>query len=254
MNRRAISRRECVALLAASGLALAGCESTGPIVDGYGSARLTARPRAGACSATTGLRSLGLGNSRDAQLFVPAGNCLPRPLVVALHGTGRNASEMMSLLRPHAERLGFLLLAIDSRDVTWDASMGYLGPDVDFIDRALNWVFDRYQVSAGKVSLAGFSDGGSYALCLGLANGDLLGRIAAFSPGYIPKSDSPAVGRARVFVSHGTDDTILPIDLASRVIVPRLTSLGHEVHYTEFTGGHTVPATIAAAAAEWLIL
>jgi predicted esterase len=103
------------------------------------------------------------------------------------------------------------------------------------------------------VVLEGFSDGASYALGLGLANGDLFSRIVAFSPGFIPPGSTPVTGLPEVFVSHGVQDPVLPIDGASRTIVPRLQNDGYPVTYVEFDGGHSVPAEVATQAVEWLV-
>ena len=58
--------------------------------------------------------------------------------------------------------------------------------------------------------------GASYALSVGLTNGDLFSDILAFSPGFM----APAVrhGAPNIFISHGTQDTVLPIDRCSRRI------------------------------------
>ena len=47
----------------------------------------------------------------------------------------------------------------------------------------------------------------SYALSLGLANGDLFTHVIAFSPGFI--TPAPPSGRPPIFVSHGTADQVL---------------------------------------------
>ena len=59
------------------------------------------------------------------------------------------------------------------------------GPDVAYMDQALHHVFERYSIDPGRIGLAGFSDGASYALSLGVANGDLFTHIMAFSPGFM---------------------------------------------------------------------
>ena len=59
-------------------------------------------------------------------------------------------------------------------------------------------------------------------------------------------------GLPRVYVSHGTQDTVLPIDQSSRRIVPMLRQAGYDVRYDEFEGGHIVPPAIASAAVDWL--
>jgi predicted esterase len=105
-------------------------------------------------------------------------------------------------------------------------------------------------VDPARIAVGGFSDGASYALSLGLANGDLFPRVIAFSPGFVV---SAAVhGHPRFFVSHGTADPILPIDECSRVIVPRLRSMGYDVTFREFDGRHEVPADVAQAGMRWM--
>ncbi len=62
---------------------------------------------------------------------------------------------------------------------------GGFGPDVRFIDKALSKVFGSYRIDPSHLAVAGFSDGASYALSLGLPNGDLFSHIIAFSPGFM---------------------------------------------------------------------
>lgn len=165
-----------------------------------------------------------------------------------LHGAGNSAAGVAFALRI-ADDFATIVLAPDSRDRTWDAVNGGFGPDVAFIDSALGHTFERCAVNARKVSIGGFSDGASYALSLGLANGDLFTHVLAFSPGFI----SPATpqGRPRIFVSHGTRDRILPIRSTSQIIVPQLKAAGYDVRYREFDGPHTVPDAVAREAFAW---
>ena len=170
------------------------------------------------------------------------------PLVVMLHGAGQSA-RTVSFTFPLAEELGIVILAPDSRSSTWDAISGDFGSDVTFIDRALRYTFERVKVNPAQLAIGGFSDGASYALSLGLANGDLFTHVIAFSPGFI--TPAPPAGRPPVFVSHGTRDQVLPIDATSRRIVPRLKSAGYTVIYREFEGPHSAPVPIAREAFEW---
>jgi phospholipase/carboxylesterase len=86
---------------------------------------------------------------------------------------------------------------------------------------------------------------------MGLTNGDLFKRIIAFSPGYL--AASPPAGKPSIFVSHGTADTVLPIDRCSRVIVPMLRNAGYTVEYIEFEGGHRVTPETREQAMRWLL-
>jgi phospholipase/carboxylesterase len=208
--------------------------------------RLTARPRQGV-KTTLVSGPLGLGNGRDGVVQMPS--AIPNgpvPLLIFLHGATQDGARMVQRIGPAADQAGVALLAPDSRDGTWDAIRAGFGPDVEFLNRALESVFARLDVDPARLAIGGFSDGASYGLSLGLANGDLFPRVIACSPCFIVQA--PAQGRPRFFISHGTADQVLPIDQCSRVIVPRLRTMGYEVTYQEFAGRHELPPDIATAA------
>jgi phospholipase/carboxylesterase len=213
---------------------------------GYARGRLSTQPRERATEGAPvpGRHPIGLGRERDGALFIPAG--VPRgaalPLVVALHGAGGVAAQMLDLLQPEAQQHQVALLAPEARDATWDAIRNGYGPDVAFIDLALAATVARVAIDPGRIALAGFSDGASYALSLGLANGDLFSDILAFSPGFMAPPGQE--GRPRIFISHGRADKVLPIDHCSRRLVPALEGAGYSLDYVEFAGGHVVPAAM----------
>ena len=213
---------------------------------------MRARPGRVTGAAPVGLQPLMLGAARDSYLYVPAtyrAEC-PVPLVLLLHGAGGHAQQGIGLLRSLADAAGLLLLAPASRGHTWDLLVGRrFGPDLALIDRALGQTFSRYAVAPKRVAVGGFSDGASYALSLGITNGDLFGHVVAFSPGFVAPAGQ--TGSPRIFVSHGTRDRVLPIDCCSRKIVPQLERSGYEVLYREFDGGHAIPPEIATEAVGW---
>jgi phospholipase/carboxylesterase len=193
------------------------------------------------------------GSDRDGVLYVPPSYTPghPAPLVVSLHGAGGSGRRSLRRLLPLADELGLLVLSPDSRESTWDVVRTGFGPDVEFVDRALDLVFARYAVDAARIAVEGFSDGASYALSLGLLNGDLFSNVIAFSPGFMLAEHRR--GRPRCFVSHGLHDPVLPIGPCSRRIVRELRDDRYDVRYTEFDGGHAVPPEIARAAVDWLL-
>jgi phospholipase/carboxylesterase len=215
-------------------------------------ARLQSRPHRPRKSISPGVHSVGLSTSRDTQLVVPASYRADRPatLILGLHGATQDSEFIMYILRDAAERAGHLLLAPNSRDVTWDVVRGHADEDERLLDAALEWTFDRCDVDPARVVLAGFSDGATVALSLGLINGDLFNRIVAFSPGFIVGDERN--GHPRIFVSHGTNDQILPIDQTSRRIVPMLQRSGYDVTFREFDGPHRAPREIVAEAMKWM--
>jgi phospholipase/carboxylesterase len=256
-----ITRRRFVELAAMSaGAAITSAIATscgfGSVSEGAASeltpGRLTARPGTASGSVVPGLRPLGVGAARDGLLYIPRGYSpdRPSPLAVMLHGAGGSARGGIRPFETLADDAGLILVVPESRRSTWDAIRGDYGADVAFIDRVLAAVFRDAAVDPARVTVGGFSDGASYALGLGMTNGELFRRIVAFSPGFV--TGVAAQGKPSIFISHGTRDAILPIDQCSRRIVPELQRAGYDVEYREFDGPHAVPPNIARDASAWL--
>jgi phospholipase/carboxylesterase len=84
----------------------------------------------------------------------------PAPLVLLLHGAGGHARQGLDLLRSLADAAGLLLLALASRDHTWDPLVDRrYGPDAAIIDRALEQTFSRYAIDPVRLAIGGFSEG-----------------------------------------------------------------------------------------------
>ncbi|HKS04776.1 MAG TPA: hypothetical protein VJR92_00560 [Gemmatimonadaceae bacterium] len=216
-----------------------------------GTGRLRARVRPGVRTSISSERSLALGldTERDALLKVPQDLSKPLPLLVAFHGAGQSAEWMLNAIALHATAAGVAVLAPYSRSSSWDAIRGDYGVDVAFIDRALEKTFSTIAVDPARITLGGFSDGATYALSLGRINGDAFRKVVAFSPGFV--IDGTPAGKPEFFITHGTDDRILPIERCSRRIVPALRSEGYAVTYKEFVGGHQVEPGLAVEAMRW---
>lgn len=218
------------------------------------SASLSAHPHEPQGEGATGLHRLLIRNKRGALLYVPPTVQVGTfsPLAVMLHGAGGNAEHGLHLLRDYADSHSLILLAPESRKTTWDVIVeGQYGPDVSFINDCLLHVFDHYAIDRKRLALGGFSDGASYALSLGLSNGQLFTHILAFSPGFMAPlqvGDHP-----RIFISHGTEDSVLPIGPCSRRIVPILKREGFAVEYLEFKGPHTTPPDTKQEAVQWFL-
>ena len=187
-----------------------------------------------------GLHPLG-----EALLRVPAApGAGPLPLIVMLHGAGGDPARALRRIEPIAEAA--LVLLPKSRGATWDVLEGGYGPDIARIDAVLAEVFAAWPVDPARVAAAGFSDGASYALSLAMMNGALFTHGLAFSPGFA--APLHVEGKPRLFLSHGTGDRVLNIDLCSRRLAPKLQRAGYPLTYLEFDGGHEVPEAIAQRA------
>jgi phospholipase/carboxylesterase len=214
-------------------------------------ARLTARPVPDATASVPGMYQVVSPAGRRTLISIPEMPPGERPaLAVMFHGAGGAPDQIFDLVGAEAARQGVVLVAPQSHGSTWDLLIDRVGVDLRSLDEALADVFARCPVDPARLAIGGFSDGASYALAIGLANGDLFSRILAFSPGF---AAPPAkVGRPAVFISHGIRDRVLPIDRTSRRIVPRLEAADYPVTFHEFAGGHDVPPAMVAAAFDQL--
>lgn len=257
-NTSHTTRREFLGALAAGSAMLLGCGDGGPGIiaePGGGIARLTAKPGTPTTVSPAGVYQVNASNPNDGVLVIPSGvsASTAMPLVVALHGAGMGSLSSRALLESHAQSRGFALLTPGARGLTWDVFSYKYSYDVTFIDATLKWVFNQTRIDTNRIILQGFSDGASYALGLARANGDLFTRVVANSPGYVPRSDSANIGRSRFWVSHGRQDSVLPIDGASRLIVPALRKDGYDVTYVEFDGIHEIPPAILQQSLDWAL-
>lgn len=167
-----------------------------------------------------------------------------------LHGHGGKAESGITRLLPDADRLGVLVAAATSQGPTWDMvwrKLKRFGPDVAFVDAVLAHVFDRFDVDPRRVVVLGYSDGATYALALGMGNGDLFSRVVAMAPEYLSPAVRPT-GKPVVFMAHGRKDDQHPIERTSRPMADQLKTAGYQVDYQEHDGGHEFePALMARA-------
>jgi phospholipase/carboxylesterase len=196
---------------------------------------------------------LKLGDDRDGFVYVPKNYVpgKPLPLLMMLHGAG-NTSLSVQYALPLADEFDVIILAPDSRDErTWDGVLRSWGPDVEFMSDALGQTATRYSVDRDRLGVGGFSDGASYALSFGISFGDQFKSVIAMSPGVM--QPIAARGKPRIFISHGTSDSIMPIDDTSRKFVPKLKTLGYDVTYREYDGRHAPSPPIVREAFQWFV-
>lgn len=220
---------------------------------GDGAGRMRARAVAPVENpAPAGLHPLNVRNHRDSLVYIPqsASKFAKAPLVLSLHGATQNADRGISLLQTLADEHGFLIVAPASSDGTWEIGNPE-GTDFDNVDESLAISFGLRNIDPARIAIAGFSDGASYSLSLGLSNGDLFHAVLAFSSGYM--AGGPRVGKPTVFLSHGTADPVFPIAATGRIVERNLKQAGYSVTFREFEGRHTLPPEVASDAMRWLM-
>jgi phospholipase/carboxylesterase len=272
LQRRPVSRRRALTAGAAAIAAfVAGCRSAPP--DGRRSGeeadigigelaaqgRLGARPR-GVPAVRVARPLLRAGRhvipveaGRRALLAIPRDldPSVPAPFALGLHGASGRAEAGLRVFGSLAEAAGVIELAPEAERGAWDVMFGAYGADVAFIDRALEWTFERFAVDGRRLACTGFSNGASYTLSLGLTNGDLFSHLVAFSPGFMAPAE--LAGRPPIFIAHGTEDRALPIEKTSRRFVPRLRGEGYSVTYREFEGKHEISPRLSREALDWFL-
>ncbi len=90
-------------------------------------------------------------------------------------------------------------------------------------------MFRECNVDTTRIALGGFSNGASYALSLGVYNGDLFSALLAFSPGFYAPGKTRTASHLR---SHDTNDPLL-MNPTTPLVVPRLRSEGYTVTYRD---------------------
>ena len=173
------------------------------------------------------------------------------PLLVLFHGAGGAGDRMLARVSAYTDEAGIAVLSPSSQDSSWDAIRGDFDVDVAMIDKALAKVFDQLPIDPKHVIVGGFSDGASYALSLGLINGDLFKHVLALSPGFIVPGQERE--RPRVFISHGMEDPILPYERCGKRIAAELKGRGFDVTFSDFHGGHEIPPDIGRAGMAWAL-
>jgi phospholipase/carboxylesterase len=216
-----------------------------------GNPRLQARPTKPKQWVQPGRFAFGLGGTRDGYLSVPANYHpeKPVPLIVMLHGSHMGSAQFTKFCDSAAKE-GIAVAVPESRGETWDRIRGAFGPDIVFLDRVLAYTFDRLAVDPRRLAVAGFSDGASYALSVGLSNGDVFSHVIAYSPEFV--SAPLRFGKPPVFIAHGVQDHVLSINFSEQM-VRKLKESGYAVEFREFSGGHMMRPDLVKESFQWFL-
>ena len=104
---------------------------------------------------------------------------------------------------------------------------------------------EAQRVPASSILIGGFSQGGALAVLTGLTSPQQLAGVMALSAYLLLNSDYPAclgphARQTPVFAYHGTDDGVVPYDIA-RLSWQKLKDAGVQLQFeTEMYMGHTV--------------
>jgi phospholipase/carboxylesterase len=232
-------------------LVLAGAAGCGG-VDREETGTTTSAPAATTTkSCNPGVHALTLRNGQAALMRVTPGGPKRRALVLVLHGAGQTPEDGLGALRGGWSTPGLVLIAPAAKGQTWSVLTSDEDRDAESLNLALRHAYEHCDIDRTRIAVAGFSDGATYALTLGVSNGELFPAVIALSPGGIVGRGQ--VGAPRIFVAHGTLDDVLPIARAGDAVVRQLREAGYSVTYRRFRGGHEASTATSAAAIRWFL-
>jgi len=200
-----------------------------------------------------GQSRLGLSDDgRDGTLFIPKSYTpgTKMPLVIMLHGFsgwGDNQRRLFEL----AEELGFIVVAPESRDITWGKEAPGFDQDVRYIGAAFRHVGSLVDVDFDHVALGGQSDGAGYALTMGLAYGETFNHLIILAGGGLIEPIRRQ-GKPKIFMAQGVKDTTMPPDVSGRKNY-KLLKDDYDVTYREHDGGHGTPLAVTREALLWFL-
>lgn len=162
------------------------------------------------------------------------------PLIMVLHGAGRQDEMLCKAYRGEAAARDALFLVPRSTDVTWDMISGGNRTDLDFLEQVVAGIYQRLPVDPERQALIGYSDGASYALAIGLSNPRRFQAIMGWAAGFVaidPRWSAPDDPKPRILLQHGTHDVVFPFETVCEPNVETLRGMGYEVDLRVEQGG-----------------
>jgi poly(3-hydroxybutyrate) depolymerase len=187
-------------------------------------------------------RLVSSGKAHNYSLFVPesVSSGSPAPLILLLHGSGRDGMSQVERWKELAAREGIILAGPDAiTPMAW--RMPVDGPV--FLRDLVNELSSKFPVDPRRVYLWGHSAGAEFALKMGLLESEYFAAVAIHAGALAPdeyKLTDYATRKIPMSVFVGTRDPIFPLALVrgtvaalnARGIVTRLNEIeGHDHNY-----------------------
>lgn len=190
----------------------------------------------------------------------------PPPLLIFLHGRGADEEDLLGLAPLLDERF-FLVSArapfrFEYGGYTWyDITTSAVPEPVRFRDscnRLHQFLLDvrtGYPVDPARIFLFGFSMGCVMSYAMALTSPALVRGVSANS-GYVPEGTHlqfrwQELASTEFFVTHGTQDPIIPVTFGRRA-EQLLAASPARFTYREFPAGHELTDEAVRETAEWL--
>jgi phospholipase/carboxylesterase len=194
-------------------------------------------------------------HAQTVRTFLPTGYepNYPYPLVVLFHGHG-GSDEQVLRLAPRISRRNYICISLrgpmplgPGEDGTPSYSWGADGETDAFAEeymiRAVEQTRRCYHVHSERIYLAGVGEGAALAYRLALNMPEKLAGVISLN-GAMPRPANggplfrfPEVRQLRVFIGHGVNDQVFPIDAARRDFRV-LYGAGADVQFFTYPTGH----------------
>src|SRR5689334_11074421 len=153
------------------------------------------------------------GKTRTYYLLVPesAKKAASPPLIVLLHGSGRDGKSLLDPWTPLAKKQGIVLAAPDAL-----TPQGWRVPEdgPDFLYDLIEMLTTQFDIDRQRVYLFGHSAGAGHALVMALMESEYFAAIAVHA-GALPESSYPlmksAARKTPIAMWIGTDDALFPL-------------------------------------------
>ena len=178
------------------------------------------------------------GKTRAYYLFVPGklNPTVPSPLIVLLHGSGRNGISLVEKWKDLAKKEKVIIVGPDSLN---SQSWSIPGDGPDFIHELVEALKAKYPINARRVYLFGHSAGAGQALVLSLLESEYFAATAVHA-GALRGSDQSIENAKRkipIAIFVGTNDDFFPLPVV-RATRDALNAKGFNAELTEMKG-HT---------------
>lgn len=190
----------------------------------------------------------------------------PFPAIILLHGRGADEEDLVGLTPFLPEQA--LVISVrapfdyEGGGYTWYDVQAFGTPDSrrfrESCDRLQTFLADvrtAYPVDPARMILLGFSMGAVMSFVTALTTPEIVRGVVAHS-GYIPEGTHLTyrwqdLARTTFFITHGTMDPVIPIQLARRV---RTLFEGSTASWTyrEYAVGHEIPDEALREVADWM--
>src|SRR6185437_862170 len=131
----------------------------------------------------TSERSIGLKTmATENEIFVPEDLSVTRPLLIALHGGGRDSQSQLDLWQSVAAKEQIIVLAPNSKEPPYIQATWFTPDDGQLLVDKVNEVLGRYPVDKSRIYCFGHSVGATKALDWGFHNRHIFAAVAVHSP------------------------------------------------------------------------